>query len=89
MDRQLQPIEPFAQGALSSDLLPQQAAIRAMKEQPRLTMGLGIVLTETGAIEVVFEAVIQLADRRCQAQPFAFFLGPFISLLIGESGNPN
>ncbi|VFT06019.1 Uncharacterised protein [Pseudomonas aeruginosa] len=48
--------------ALPGDFLAEQAAVAAVEEQPGLAHGV-VVVAEAGAEEVVFEAVVQLADR--------------------------
>ncbi|MNE02639.1 hypothetical protein D3C80_951210 [compost metagenome] len=69
-------------------LLAQQMPVSPVKEQPGLTLGIGIVLAKARAIEVVLEAVVQLADRRCQPQPLTLLLCQLIGLLIAQLGNP-
>ncbi|MOA57889.1 hypothetical protein D3C78_1821670 [compost metagenome] len=59
---QLQPVEALTQRSLPGDLLAQQAAVRAVEEQPGLPLGIRIVLTEARAIEVVLKAVVELAN---------------------------
>src|SRR5690606_4097826 len=61
MDRCLQLEEPLAPGALTGDFLPQQATVRAVEKDPGIAFIAGMI-AKTRAIEVVFEAVVQLGD---------------------------